>query len=280
MSPQAEAQGGAVQFIKMHGAENDFVLLDRRSGGPEVTPGLARTLGDRRSGVGFDQLIVLRPAQDADAAVRLDFLNADGSAAAACGNGTRCAAHLIFEETRRDRITIETASGRLDCQRAGAAIRVNMGPPRLTWDGVPLAYPVDIDALPLDGTPAAVGMGNPHCVFFVDDAEAVDLAKEGPLWETHPLFPERTNVEFVHIIDRGHIRMRVWERGGMITRACGSGACAVAVAAARRGLTGREVTIRADGGPLELHWADEGVWLSGPTARVFEGVLDREVWGQ
>lgn len=269
---RGETPAGGFRFLKMHGLGNDFVVVDARGGRDPVTPALARALGDRRRGVGFDQLAVIRDGHGADATI--DFWNADGSAAAACGNATRCVARVLMDETGAPALDLRTGRGVLRAEDAGGGlIRVNMGPPQLTWNEVPLAQPVDLDALPIEGRPGAVGMGNPHCVFVVDDAEAVDLDAVGPRIERHPLFPERTNVEFVHVIDRHAIRMRVWERGGMVTLACGSGACAAAVVTARRGLTGRRVEVRLDGGPLGIDWREDGVWMTGPTALVFEGRL-------
>ena len=231
----------------MHGLGNDFVVIDARGAGDAVTPALARALGDRHRGVGFDQLAVMRDDPGADAAV--DFWNADGSVADACGNATRCVARLLMDERGVAALDLRTGRGLLRAEEAGdGLVQVNMGPPELTWDRVPLARPLDLDALPLDGGPGAVGMGNPHCVFIVPDAEAVDVVGIGARVEHDPLFPERTNVEFVQVLDRETIRMRVWERGGMVTLACGSGACAAAVVTARRGLTGRRVTVRLDGG--------------------------------
>jgi diaminopimelate epimerase len=264
----------------MHGLGNDFVVIDARATADPATPAFARAAGDRRWGVGFDQLVVIRPATDPRAAARLDFWNADGSMANACGNGTRCAARLLLEEGGVQHLAVETGQGVLACEWAGQDIRVNMGPPALDWEGIPLGYPVETIALPIDGEPAAVGMGNPHCVFFVPDAAAVDLARRGPEIEHHPLFPERTNVEFVQVIDHATLRMRVWERGGMITQACGSGACAAAVAAARRGLTGRHARVILDGGPLDIDWRDDGVWMTGPAALVFEGRFAPEFLGE
>ena len=262
-------------FLKMHGLGNDFVVLDTRASGEAVTPGLARALGDRNRGVGFDQLAVIRAG--GAGSVRVDFWNADGSAADACGNATRCVARLLMAESGEKSCELETGRGRLLARDAGhGLIAVNMGAPQLTWDTVPLAREMDLDALPIEGDPGAAGMGNPHCVFVVPDAEAVDLAAIGPGIEHHPLFPERTNVEFVQVIDRETIRMRVWERGGMITLACGSGACAAVVVTARRGLTGRKVTVRLDGGELFVDWRNDGVWMTGPTALVFEGRLSAE----
>lgn len=256
----------------MHGLGNDFVVIDARAGGTAVTPALARALGDRHRGVGFDQLAVVRAG--AGVAAEIDFWNSDGTPADACGNATRCVARMLMDEGAGPRLQLRTGRGLLTAEDAGGGLtRVNMGPPQLRWDEVPLARPMDLDALPLDGNPGAAGMGNPHCVFVVPDAEAVDLAALGPRIEHDPLFPERTNVEVVQVIDRETIRMRVWERGGMITLACGSGACAAAVVTARRGLTGRRVTVRLDGGPLGIAWQDDGVWMTGPTTLVFEGRL-------
>ncbi|NGM44366.1 diaminopimelate epimerase [Rhodobacter sp. SGA-6-6] len=256
-------------FIKMHGAGNDFVVIDSRGRGAAATPALARALGDRNRGVGFDQLAEIRDAEDAD--IALDFWNSDGSRAGACGNATRCVADLVMQGPR---LTIRTGRGLLRAERMGdGKVAVNMGPPQLDWREVPLAHETDPLHLPLSGDPAAVGMGNPHCVFFVPEAEAVDLPSLGPKLEHDPLFPQRTNVEFVSLTGPDRLRMRVWERGAGITLACGSGACAAAVAAHLRGLTGRRVVLDLDGGRLEVDWREDGVWLTGPVARVFDGRL-------
>ena len=260
-------------FRKMHGAGNDFVVIDQRGQPLHVTPVLARAVGDRHRGVGFDQLVTIDRAEDADA--RLVFWNADGSTAGACGNATRCVARLLMDETGKDRLTLRTERGLLaaECDADGL-VRVNMGQPQLDWADVPLARAVDTLHLPMPGDPSAVGMGNPHCVFFVPDAAAADVAGRGPALEHDPLFPARTNVEFASVIGPDRLRLRVWERGAGITLACGSGTCATAVAAARRGLTGRQVVVEVDGGTLTVDWRDDGVWLTGPTATVFTGVLD------
>lgn len=267
---QTQAPSG-LPFRKMHGAGNDFVVIDRRAGGPAVTPTLARAVGDRHRGVGFDQLAELVPAPDAD--LGLVFWNADGSTAGACGNATRCVAALVMGQTGAEALTIRTERGLLHAEARGGQIWVNMGPPVLDWQGVPLARDVDLLHLPLPGDPVAVGMGNPHCVFLVPDAEAVALTTEGPRIEHDPLFPARTNVEYASLVTPDRLRMRVWERGTGVTLACGSGACAVAVAAHQRGLTGRRVAILADGGVLETDWRADGVWLTGPVATVFEARL-------
>ncbi|MEM8571083.1 MAG: diaminopimelate epimerase [Pseudomonadota bacterium] len=256
----------------MHGLGNDFVILDARGGESPVTPKIARALSDRHRGVGCDQLTVIR--DDPVEFARLDFWNSDGSAAAACGNATRCVARLLMDETGLDHLSLKTDRGTLEAQQETTGqVRVNMGPPERSWDEIPLAYEMATDLLPLTGAPAAVGMGNPHCVFVVDDVAAVDLEQEGPLFEHHALFPERTNVEFVQVLSRNKIRMRVWERGGMITQACGSGACASAVVTQQRGLTDRSVTVELDGGKLRIDLEDDGVWMTGPTSMVFEGQM-------
>jgi diaminopimelate epimerase len=193
--------------------------------------------------------------------------------AGACGNATRCVADRMMAETGRDRLTIRTARGLLQAERREGRLWVNMGQPQRAWDEVPLARAVDPLHLPLAGDPVGVGMGNPHAVHFVADARAVDLAVLGPQVEHDPLFPERTNVEFVSLSAPDRLRMRVWERGTGITLACGSGACAVAVAAHLRGLTGRQVTIEVDGGLLMTDWREDGVWLTGPVAHSFDGWL-------
>jgi len=261
-------------FRKMHGLGNDFVIVDARSRSNPMTPALARSIGDRHFGVGFDQLAVVLDAEDAEA--RLEFWNSDGSLSAACGNATRCVASLLFQETGKGKITLRTERGLLYCEDAGEGIyRVNMGQPQLDWHEIPLARDVDVLHLPIEGDPAAVGMGNPHCVFFTPDAAGVDLPALGAKFEHHPLYPERTNVEFVEILNKGDIRLKIWERGAGVTLASGSCSCASVVASARRGLTGRHVRVHLDGGLLEIDWRDDGVWLSGPTAYVFDGVFQR-----
>ena len=266
-------------FMKMHGAGNDFVIIDSRGRGAVVTAGLARALGDRNRGVGFDQLAEIRSSDAADFA--LDFWNNDGTMAEACGNATRCVADLILRETGRSSLTLVTARGLLAAvRRPDGLVSVNMGAPQLDWNQIPLARQTDTLHLPLPGDPAAVGMGNPHCVFFVPDADAVDLPATGKRFELDPLYPQRTNVEFATLTGPDRLRMRVWERGAGITLACGSGACATAVAAHLRGLTGRHVILQLDGGQLEVDWRDDGVWMAGPVARVFDGWLSPEFLAQ
>jgi len=262
-------------FVKMHGLGNDFVVLDQRSGPLPLTRELVCAIGDRHRGVGFDQLAVIDTGADTDLA--LTFYNSDGSIAGACGNATRCIASTEMARRSVARLTLRTERGVLVAENAGNGLtRVNMGPPLLGWAEIPLAHAIDPLHLPLPGDPAAVGMGNPHCVFFVSDAEAVDVATLGAATEHDPLFPQATNVEFASVLGPDHLRMRVWERGTGITLACGSGTCAVAVAAHLRGLTGRQVTIEADGGTLQVDWRDDGVWLTGPCVSAFSGLLSPE----
>ncbi len=262
-------------FLKMHGLGNDFVVVDARGRDNPITPALAQAIGDRHFGIGFDQLALIRNEDGVAAAV--DYWNSDGSLSNACGNATRCIARLLMEETGTTELTIRTGRGDLICQDAGNdLIRVNMGQPQLAWDEIPLAHDMDTLHLPLDGNPTATGMGNPHCTFFVKDAEAVDLTAFGQRYEHDPLFPERTNVQVAQVLDRQNIRMRVWERGVGVTVASGSSSCATAVAAARRGLTDRTVTIHLDGGQLLIDWRDDGVWMTGPTMLVGSGTLSPE----
>lgn len=273
MNQENRLQGLA--FLKMHGLGNDFVVIDSRGREAVVTPALARALGDRNRGVGFDQLAEIRDADGAD--FTLDFWNSDGSRAGACGNATRCVSDLVMRQTGQDGVSLLTARGGLSAlRRADGLVSVNMGAPQLDWADIPLAHAVDPLHLPLPGDPVGVGMGNPHCVFFVADAEAVALAEEGARFEADPLFPQKTNVEFVSVIGPDHLRMRVWERGAGITLACGSGACAVGVAAHLRGLTGRKLRLDVDGGQLEIDWRDDGVWMTGPVAHVFDGMVSPE----
>ena len=271
MSERNSIENG-LPFLKMHGLGNDFVIIDARASEFLITAETARAIGHRNFGVGCDQLAVLTTSSEAD--VDVAFWNSDGSMAEACGNASRCIGRLIMEESGKGIVSLRTNRGILPVQDVdGNFLSVNMGQPQLSWSDVPLAKDVDLTMLPIDGTPGAVGIGNPHCVFVVDDFESMDLPKLGAFYEHHALFPERTNVEFIKILDSQNIRMRVWERGGMITLACGSGACAAVVVAHRKGLTEREVTVHLDGGPLMISWRDDGVWMTGTTQLVFSGTL-------
>ena len=275
-------------FLKMHGLGNDFIIFDWRDGGPAtVSEAAARALADRRTGIGCDQILVIRPSDRAD--IRMDILNHDGSPSGACGNGTRCVADLVMDPEMgpgTDRpLTIETDGADLRAWRAGADISVDMGPVATGWADVPLAHAADTLAVPLgiDGLGDAVchSLGNPHAVVFVEDAEAVDLPRLGPLAETSPLFPDRVNLSVASRMDDGSFRMRVWERGVGITMACGSGACAVGVAVARRGLAGDANRIVMDGGAVTIDWDRETthVTMTGPVAYVCEGSLSAGLAG-
>lgn len=258
-------------FFKMHGLGNDFVVLDGRARDLGLTPALVTAIADRHRGIGFDQLAVITHGMG-DA--HLTFYNADGSTSAACGNATRCIARHLMDESGKTRLELSTARGALVAVDAGGGLTsVNMGQPQLDWAEIPLAEAMDTLELPIEGGPVATGMGNPHCTFFVADAEAVPLEQFGPRYEHHPLYPERTNVQVATVIGPDHIRMRVWERGVGVTLASGSSSCATAVAAARRGLTGRRVRIDLDGGTIHVDWREDGVWMTGETAHVASGVF-------
>ena len=260
-----------ISFMKMHGLGNDFVIVDSRGPGPLISEEMARRLGNRHLGVGFDQLAVISDSPQAD--VALTFFNADGSTAGACGNATRCVAQYEMQRLGRTTLSLITERGILQARQQGALVSVNMGHPMLNWDEVPLAREMDTLHLPLEGQPTATGMGNPHCTFFVENADAIDLAKLGPKFEHDPLFPERTNVQFAHVLGENRLRMRVWERGVGVTLASGSSSCATAVAAARLGLTGPKVEIQLDGGSIHIDWREDGVWMTGATMHVFDGQL-------
>ena len=273
-------------FIKMHGLGNDFVVLDARDGKLNLSLTQARSIADRRFGVGCDQLIVLEASDKADVFMRIR--NPDGGEAEACGNATRCVASQLMAETGSDKVVIETVAGLLEATDAGNGLySVDMGPANLDWDQIPLAREMDtlhveVRAAPASGQvygdPVAVNMGNPHAVFFVDDVDAVDLKNVGPILEHDPVFPERANISFVHVTPEGALRMRVWERTAGITLACGSGACAVLVAAARRGLTGRSADVILDGGTLNIAWREDGhVMMTGPVATSFAGNLSDDL---
>lgn len=274
----------SVDFIKMHGLGNDFVIIDGRKNGFLPSKEFCLRVADRHRGVGYDQLIVLSPPKDPAADLYMHIYNCDGSQAQACGNATRCVAALLFKETGKDNGMIQTIADLLHVWRTSdKIISVTFGPPHLNWNELPLARDVDTlnVAVGLSGQPLAccVNVGNPHAVFFVPDANAITLAEIGPKLEHDPLFPERCNIEFAHIIDRSHIRMRVWERGTGITNACGSAANATLVAAVRRGLTDRKAVVHMDGGDLMIEWreADGHIILSGPVAYSFTGTLSEEL---
>ncbi len=281
-------------FIKMHGLGNDFVIFDGRQTAIRLSEDAVRAIADRHTGVGCDQLIIMEAAKvgsnsdsgsDSGADVFMRIRNADGGEVEACGNAVRCVASLIMVETGRDAATVETLAGRVRCRRtADGRITADMGAPVEDWSGIPLAAAtdslhLDMGAGPLTD-PVGVGMGNPHAVFFVDDVDAVALGELGPKLEVHPLYPKRANIEVAQICGPDLIRVRVWERGAGLTRACGTGACAVLVAAHRRGLAGRKSVVQLDGGRLHIEWAADGhVLMTGAIATSFEGHIDGQTDG-
>lgn len=275
----------ALPFIKMHGLGNDFVVIDARERAFAPDAARVRALADRRAGVGCDQLILVEKPRSPLADAFMRIRNADGGEVAACGNATRCVAELLMREKGGTHVVIETAAGLLDAEATtDGLIGVDMGRISFDWRDIPLAEPVDPLNLPVEAGPlrngVAVNVGNPHAVFFVENVERVPLQHVGPLIERHPLFPERTNVEAAEVRGRDRLRLRVWERGAGLTRACGTGACAAAVAAAKRGLTDRAVTVELDGGVLRIEWLrDDHVRMTGPVATAFTGFLDPSLAG-
>ena len=272
-----------IPFIKMHGLGNDFVVLDGRKDRVVLTPEEVRAVADRRRGVGCDQLITIEPSESANAFMRVH--NADGGEVAACGNAARCVADRLMDELGAETASLETAAGVLGATRDGQGlVTIDQGLARVEWHEIPLAREMDTlhihlssGAQTVSGLNDAVGVnvGNPHAVFFVDDAQSVDLASIGPGLENHDLFPERANISVAQVLTRHSLRVRVWERGVGITAACGTAACAVAVASARRELTERSVEIELDGGSLQILWRDDGhVLMTGPVATCFAGILD------
>jgi diaminopimelate epimerase len=271
-------------FLKMHGLGNDFAVFDARKQALVLDAAAARAIADRRFGIGCDQVIVIEPARNGgDAFMRV--YNPDGSEAEGCGNATRCVAYLLMKETGKDDLVLETAGGPLHCSALGDHVRVNMGVPRFGWRDIPMARETDTLSFPIEvpgsdlyalTIASAVSVGNPHVVLFVDDARTAPVAALGPKIENHPLFPQRTNVEFISLISLNKLRMRVWERGAGITLACGTGACAAFVAAVRRGVVGHKAELVLDGGSLIMEWEGEGksVFMTGPWALSYKGEID------
>ena len=276
-------------FRKMNGLGNEFVVLDGRSESIAMSPARARAIADRQSGIGCDQVILMEPSASAD--VRMRIWNNDGGEVESCGNASRCIADLLFDETGRDTVTIDTTGGLLICTRAaGGHVSVDMGAPRFGWQDIPLSEPfhdtraIELQVGPIDKpllhSPSVVNVGNPHCIFWVADLNAHDLGKFGPMLEYHPLFPERANISLCQVRTRAHLVLKVWERGAGLTRACGTAACAAAVAAARKGLTGRTLRVTLPGGDLEVEWreSDDHMLMTGPVAYEFSGTLPERVF--
>ena len=273
-------------FRKMNGLGNDFVVLDLRAHPLALTDELARAIADREKGVGCDQLITIEPPRDGGDAF-MGIRNNDGSLVEACGNATRCIGQILLDETGKDAVIIETLGGNTVATRGPEdAITVDMGEPRLRWDEIPLseefqdtrAIELEVGPLgdPIMHSPAVVNVGNPHAVFFVEDVDAIDLGRIGPMLEHHPLFPERANISVAEVLSPTHIRIRTWERGAGLTRACGTAACASAVAAIRRRKTERTMTVSLPGGDLTIEWreADNHIYMTGPATLDYESELD------
>lgn len=260
-------------FTKMHGLGNDFIIIDQRPSFHPLTTTFVSAISDRHFGVGCDQVVEIRNSADADA--ELTFWNSDGSLAETCGNATRCVADLLMRESERESLCLRTCRGLLSCTRnLHGHVVVNMGTPVLDWMNVPLASDVDTLHLPLPGDPVATGLGNPHCSFFVESISDINIHTEGPRFEIHPLFPLKTNVQFSQIISRSEIKTRIWERGAGLTLASGSGACAAVVAGIRRGYLDYHVSVRLDGGQLDISWdgsPESGVFMAGPCSYIFAG---------
>jgi diaminopimelate epimerase len=274
---------GKIPFLKMHGLGNDFIVLDGRRAHIEMDAAGVRALADRRTGIGCDQLIVIEPPHHPEAQIMMRIRNPDGSEAEACGNATRCIAELVKRETGDPRVRIETIAGLLEAEAMpDGRVAVDMGPVRTGWREIPLSRAMDTARVELSlgplSAPVCTNIGNPHATFFVDDVEAIDLARLGPALEHHALFPQRANIGVAAVSGPNSIRLRVWERGAGITRACGSGACAALVAAHRRGLIGRRAAVELDGGMLDIAWREDGhVLMTGPVALSFEGAFDRKL---
>ncbi|SLK08649.1 diaminopimelate epimerase [Novosphingobium mathurense] len=267
-----------IEFTKMHGLGNDFIVLDARERAlPPIDSAAATALADRHTGIGCDQLILLEPSTEGD--FRMRIFNADGSEVEACGNATRAVGLLHGRPAR-----IETLGGLLHASPSDNGISVEMGKPRFDWDRIPLAYAMDTHSMPVGWDeltdPIAVNVGNPHVIFFVADPYAVDMDRLGPLIETDPLFPERINVNVAAVTARDAMTLRVWERGAGLTRACGTGACATAIGAMKRGLVDRRVTVTLPGGPLVIEWREDSeIVMTGPATESFRGSFDPADYG-
>ena len=275
-------------FLKMHGLGNDFVILDDRAGTLGLSPQRISTIAHRQLGVGCDQLIVLEKPTEREADVFMRIYNPDGGEAGACGNATRCVASLLMDERKTDHAIVQTISGLLDSQKTGVGanglpvIAVDMGLAKLDWREIPVAQACDTNHLPVGAgvlqDPVGTNMGNPHATFFVDDLDSVPIADLGPRLEHHAFFPERANIGVAQMVGTDRLRLKVWERGAGLTLACGSGACAAGVAAARRGLSGRQVEVIVEHGTLVIEWMRDGhVLMTGGIALAYKGELPQSL---
>ncbi len=276
--------GNAIHFRKMNGLGNDFVVIDGRERKIALTEETVRAVANRETGVGCDQLILIEPSVKAD--VKMRIWNSEGGEVESCGNASRCVADLLMSESGKPSVTINTRGGLLVCTPAGGGnITVDMGVPKFGWQDIPLAEEfrdtrgIELQIGPIDApvlhTPSVVNVGNPHCVFWVDDVNAHDLGRFGPLLENHPIFPERANISLAQVVARDHIILKVWERGAGLTRACGTGACAAQVCAVRKKFTDRVATVTLPGGDLVIEWreSDDHILMTGPVSYDFEGEL-------
>lgn len=271
----------------MNGLGNDFVVLDLRTHALNLSESLVRAIANRETGIGCDQFITIEPARHGGD-VFMGIRNPDGGIVEACGNATRCIGQILLDETGKETVTIETLGGDLVAS-AGAdeLVTVDMGEPRLKWNEIPLSEEfqdtrmIELEVGPLGApimhSPSVVNVGNPHAIFFVEDIDAIDLGRIGPMLENHPLFPERANISVAQVIDRSHIRIKVWERSAGLTLACGTAACATVVAAVRRRKTERNITVSLPGGDLQMEWraSDNHIYMTGPTTLDYEGDLDQ-----
>jgi diaminopimelate epimerase len=278
-------------FVKMNGLGNEILVVDMRAHSASIGASEARAAA-RSAGAPYDQLMALHAPRTPGTDAYVRIYNNDGSESGACGNGIRCVAELLFKETGKSALTLETGAGLLTCWKGDRPLisTVDMGKPRFAWNEIPLAEQIeDTRAIelrigpvdqPVLHSPSVVSMGNPHAIFWVDDVAAYDLAKIGPLLENHPIFPERANISIAHVASREHVAVRTWERGAGLTKACGSAACASAVAAARLGLVERTVTVALPGGELRIEWraSDDHVLMTGPVAYEYEGKFDRTLF--
>jgi diaminopimelate epimerase len=282
------------EFVKMNGLGNEIVVVDMRAAPVPIAAAEARAAA-QPAGAPYDQMMALYPPRTPGTDAYVRIYNSDGSAAGACGNGMRCVAELMFRETGKDALSFETPGGLLNCWKGAEPLvsTVDMGQPRFAWNEIPLAEEfadtrcIELQIGPIDNpilhSPSAVNMGNPHAIFWVEDVNAYDLARIGPMLENHPIFPERANISLARVVSRDAITLRVWERGAGLTKACGTAACACTVAAIRKGLTDRVVTVTLPGGSLVVEWraSDGHVTMTGPVETEFSGMLDGTTlaWG-
>jgi diaminopimelate epimerase len=275
----------SIALRKMNGLGNDFAVLDARPNALALSAGQARAIANRETGVGCDQVIALEPSGSADVFMRI--WNHDGGEVEACGNAARCVASILAGETGRSNVTIETQVAVLGAKiNTDGTVTIDMGVPLFRWDQIPLSEEfhdtsiIELQVGPIDDpvlhTPSVVNIGNPHCIFWVDDLEAHDLARIGPILEHHPIFPKRANISLAHVTSSEAISLKTWERGVGLTRACGTAACAVTAAAVRKNLTDRKITVTLPGGPLQMEWreSDDHILMTGPSELEYEGTLD------